>query len=135
MITREFWNWKKVVSAVLSLIVSLSLVFTQAANAATLIFQKQGNDNYEPIGELRYDHETRNMAIQIYDDNKDLIIVRLTFASNVSNTTFASSSTLLRLKFMPYLSGTFKGNTGTIWIEAPRTPYQGATKIPAVASS
>ena len=135
MTTREFWNWKKVVSAVLSLIVSLSPVVTQTANAATLIFQKQGNDNYEPLGDLRYDHETRNMAIEIYDDNKDLLTVHLTFASNVSNTTFASSSTLLRIKFMPYLSGTFKGNTGNIWIEAPRTPYQGSTKIPAVASS
>jgi hypothetical protein len=135
MTTRDFWNSKRVVSAALSFIVSISLVFTHAANAATLIFQKQGNDNFEPLADLRYDHETRNMAIEIYDDNKDLVTVRLTFASNVSNTTFASSSTLLRVKFMPYLSGTFKGNTGNIWIEAPRTAYQGSKKIPAVASS
>jgi hypothetical protein len=128
-------NWRRLVSAALPVILLTSLVVLVPANAATLIFQKQGNDNYEPLADLRYDHETQNMAIQIYDDNKDLIIVRLTFASNVSNTTFASSSTLLRLKFMPYLSGTFRGNTGNIWIEAPRTPYQGSTKIPAVASS
>jgi len=128
-------NWRRLVSAALPVILLISLVVLVPANAASLIFQKQGNDNYEPLADLRYDHETRNMSIEIYDDNKDLMIVRLTFASNVSNTTFASSSTLLRLKFMPYLSGTFKGNTGNIWIEAPKTPYQGSTKIPAVASS
>jgi hypothetical protein len=135
MTTHGFWNSKRVCSTALSFIVSISLVFTQAANAATLVFQKQGNDNYEPLGDLRYDHETRNMAIEIYDDNKDLVTIHLIFASNVSNTTFASSSTLLRVKFMPYLSGTFKGNTGNIWIEAPRTPYQGSNKIPALAST
>ena len=130
-----FRDWRRLVSAVLPFIVSLSLISIQTANANTLIFQKQGNDNYEPIGDLRYDHETRGMAIEIYDDNKDLVTVRLTFASNVSNNTFASSNTLLRVKLMPYLSGTFRGNTGNIWIEAPRTPYEGSKKIPAVASS
>lgn len=128
-------NWGRLVSAALSFIVAASLISFQPANASTLIFQKQGNDNYEPAGEVRYDHETRNMAVEIYDDNKDLVTVRLTFSSNVTNNSFASSSTLLRVKFMPYLSGTFRGNTGNIWIEAPRTPYQGSKKIPAVASA
>lgn len=128
-------NWGRLVSVALSFIVAASLISFLPANASTLIFQKQGNDNFEPAGDLRYDHETRNMALEIYDDNRDLVTVRLTFASNVANNSFASSSTLLRVKFMPFLSGTFRGNTGNIWLEAPRTPYQGAKKIPAVASA
>ena len=35
---------------------------------------------------------------------------------------------------MPSLTN-FKGNAGNVWIESPKAPYQGATKIPAVASS
>ena len=129
-----FQNWKRLVSALLSLTLSSTLVAIEPASAATLVFQKQGNDNYEPAGEVRYDHETRGMSVEVYDDNKDLMIVRITFASNVSNTSFASPSTLLRVKFMPSLTN-FRGNTGNIWLESPKTPYQGSTKIPAVASS
>ena len=105
-----------------------------SAQAGAIVFQKLSADNYEPNGEVRYDHETRNMVIEINDDNKDIVIVRLSFASSISNSTFASSSTLLRVKFAPTLTN-FKGNVGNIWLEAPKTPYQGATKIPAIASA
>jgi len=128
-------NWRRLVSAVLPMILLSSLVVLVPANAATLIFQKLGRDNTEPLGELRWEQESRSMFVELYDDNKDLLIVRLTFASSLTNTTFASPSTLLRLRFMPALTGSFKGNVGNIWIDAPKTPYQGSTKIPAVATA
>ena len=133
--TRLRQNWRRLVSAVLPLILLTSLVALVPANAATLIFQKLGRDNTEPLGDLRWEQESRSMFVELYDDNKDLLIVRLTFASSLTNTTFASPSTLLRLRFMPHLTGSFKGNVGNIWIDAPKTPYQGSTKIPAVATA
>ena len=128
-------NWRRLVSAVLPLILLTSLIVLVPANAATLIFQKLGRDNTEPLGELRWEQESRAMTIELYDDNKDLLIVHLSFAASLTNTTFASPSTLLRLRFMPALTGSFKGNVGNIWIDAPKTPYQGSTKIPAGATA
>lgn len=125
---------RRLVSTSLSIALLSGALFSVSAQASTIIFQTQGRDNYDPPADLRYDHETRNMSITVFDSNKDLIVVSLTFTSNVSSTTFASSSTLLRVKFMPNLTN-FKGNTGNIWLEAPKVAYQGATKIPAIASS
>ena len=125
---------RRLVSTTLSIALLSGALFSVSAQASTIIFQTQGRDNYDPPADLRYDHETRNMAITVFDSNKDLIVVSLTFTSNVSSTTFSSSSTLLRVKFMPNLTN-FKGNAGNIWLEAPKVPYQGATKIPAIASS
>lgn len=134
MSIRDFMRWKRLVSTSLSLVLLSGSLLAVSAQASTVIFQIQGRDNYDPADDLRYDHETRNMAIKVFESNKDLIVVSLTFTSNVSSTTFSSSSTLLRIKFMPNLTN-FKGNAGNIWLEAPKVPYQGATKIPAVASS
>lgn len=127
-------KWRQVMSAAIALSLFTIPVISPPAHAASTIYQKLGNDNYDPAGEVKYDHESRSMLVRILDDNKDLIIVTLAFASNVSSTTFSSSNTILRIKFMPSLTN-FKGNTGNIWIEAPKAPYQGATKIPATASS
>jgi hypothetical protein len=125
---------RRLVSTSLYLALLSGALFSVSAQASTVIFQIQGRDNYDPADDVRYDHETRNMSIRVFESNKDLVVVSLTFTSNVSSTTFASSSTLLRVKFMPNLTN-FKGNAGNIWLEAPKVPYQGATKIPAIASS
>jgi hypothetical protein len=125
---------RRLVSTSLCLALLSGALFSVSAQASTVIFQIQGRDNYDPADDVRYDHETRNMSIRVFESNRDLVVVSLTFASNVSSTTFASSSTLLRVKFMPNLTN-FKGNAGNIWLEAPKVPYQGATKIPAIASS
>ena len=127
-------RWRRLVSTSLCLALLSGALFSVSAQASTVIFQIQGRDNYDPADDVRYDHETRNMSIRVFESNKDLVVVSLTFTSNVSSTTFASSSTLLRVKFMPNLTN-FKGNAGNIWLEAPKVPYQGATKIPAIASS
>lgn len=127
-------KWRQAISAAIAFSLFTIPVISPPAHAAATIFQKLGADNYDPAGEVRYDHESRSMLVRIFDDNKDLVVVTLGFASNVSSTTFSSSNTLLRIKFMPSLTN-FKGNAGNVWIEAPKAPYQGATKIPAVASS
>jgi hypothetical protein len=133
--TRDFALWKRLVSTSLSLALLFASLSTLSAQASAEVFQKLGRDNFDPLNDLRFDHETRNMTIRIFESNKDLVIVNLTFATSITNSTFASSNILLRVKFMPALTGDFKGRTGNIWLEAPKTPYQGAVKIPAVASS
>jgi len=129
-----FAKWRQVMSAAIAFSLFTIPVISPPAHAAVTIYQKLGADNYDPADEVRYDHESRSMLVRIFDDDKDLVVVTLGFASNLSSTTFSSSNTLLRIKFMPSLTN-FKGNAGNIWIEAPKAPYQGATKIPAVASS
>jgi hypothetical protein len=127
-------KWRQVTSAAITFSLLMIPAISPPAHAASVIYQKLGAENYDPAGEVRYDHESRSMLVRIFDDNKDLVIVTLAFASNVSSTTFSSSSTMLRLKFMPSLTN-FRGNVGNIWLEAPKVPYQGATKIAASASS
>lgn len=129
-----FIDWRRLVSISLSLTLLSASMLSIPAKASTVIFQTLGRDNNEPPADLRFDHETRNMAIKVFDNNRDIIVVSLTFASNVSSTTFSASSTILRVKFMPSLTN-FRGNAGNIWIEAPKVAYQGSIKIPAVASS
>ena len=123
---------------VMSVAVAFSLftnpVISPSANAATMIYQKLSRENLDPPADIKYDHESRSMSVRVFDDNKDLVIVTLAFAVNVSSTTFSSSSTILRIKFMPTLTN-FKGNAGDVWVEAPKVAYQGATKIPAPASA
>lgn len=135
MSTRDLTPWKRLVNSTLSLALLFASLSALSAQASVEVFQKLGRDNFDPINDLRFDHETRNMTIRIFESNKDLVIVNLTFAASITNSTFASSNILLRVKFMPSLTGDFKGRTGNIWLEAPKTPYQGAVKIPAVASS
>lgn len=125
----SFAKWRQVMSAAIAFSLFTIPVISPPAHAAAAIYQKLGADNYDPAGEVRYDHESRSMLVRIFDDNKDLVVVTLGFASNVSSTTFSSSNTLLRIKFMPSLTN-FKGNAGNVWIESPKAPYQGATKIP-----
>lgn len=131
----DFMRWERLVSIGLSITLLCASLLSVSAHAATEIFQKLSRDNYEPLADVRFDHESRSMTMRIFDNNKDLVVVNLVFASSVSNSTFASASTLLRIKFMPALTGSFKGNVGNIFLEAPKVPYQGATKIPAIATS
>jgi hypothetical protein len=129
-------NWRQVTSAVIAFSLFTIPVVSSPAHAASTIYQKLG-DEYDPADTVRYDHENRSMLVRIFDDNKDLIVVTLAFASSLSSSTFSSPDRLLRIKFFPSVSN-FRGlphNAGNIWLEAPKTPYQGATKIPAVASS
>jgi hypothetical protein len=130
----SFAKWRQVMSAAIAFSLFTIPVISPPAHAASIIYQKQGADNYDPAGEVRYDHESRSMTVRVFDDNKDLVIFTIAFTSNVSSTTFVSLSTILRIKLMPSLTN-FKGNAGNIWIESPKAPYQGSTKIPAVASS
>ena len=127
-------SWKRFAKTSISLAMIPVLLFASPLHAASVIFQKYSADNYDPAVDIQYDHETRNVLIKILDDNKDLVIVTVAFGINVSNSTFSSPSSLLRIKFMPTLVN-YKGNTGNIWIEAPKRNYQGSTKIPAVASA
>ena len=130
----NFAKWRQVISAALVFSLLTNPVTSPSAHAASMIYQKQGRDNYDPPADIKYDHESRSMSVRIFDDNKDLVIVTLAFAVNVSNTSFSSSNTILRIKFMPNLTN-FKGNAGDVWVEAPKVAYQGATKIAAPASS
>jgi hypothetical protein len=127
-------SWKRFAKTSISFAMIPVLLFASPLHAANTIFQVLSAENNEPAGDVKYDQESRSMLVRVLDDNRDIVIVTLAFASNVSNSTFASSSSLLRVKFMPYLTS-FKGNTGNIWLEAPKSSYQGATKIPAIATS
>ena len=130
----NFAKWRQVISAAVAFSLLTNPVTSPSAHAATMIYQKQGRENYDPPADIKYDHESRSMSVRVFDDNKDLVIVTLAFAVNISSTTFSSSSTILRIKFMPNLTN-FKGNAGDVWVEAPKVAYQGATKIPALASA
>ncbi len=130
----NFAKWRQVISAAVAFALFTIPVISSPAHAASLIYQKLSGENFDPPTDIKFDHESRSMAVRVFDDNKDLVIVTLAFAVNVSSTTFSSSSTILRIKFMPALTN-FKGNTGNVWVEAPKVPYQGATKIPALASA
>ena len=127
-------KWRQIMSVAVAFALFTNPAISPSANAASTIYQKQGRENYDPPADIKYDHESRSMSVKIFDDNKDLLIVTIAFAVNVSSTSFSSSSTILRIKFMPTLTN-FKGNTGDVWVEAPKAPYQGAKKIPAPASS
>ena len=127
---------RQVMSAALAFSLFAIPVISPPAHGASTIYQKLG-DEYDPADTVRYDNENRSMLVRIFDDNKDLIVVTLAFASSVSNSTFSSSDRVLRIKFFPSVSN-FRGlphSAGNIWIEAPKVPYQGAMKIPATASS
>ena len=130
----NFAKWRQLISAAVAFSLFTIPVISPSAHAASLIYQKLSGENFDPPTDIKFDHESRSMAVRIFDDNKDLVIVTLAFAVNVSSTTFSSSSTILRIKFMPALTN-FKGNTGNVWVEAPKVAYQGATKIPALASA
>ena len=127
-------KWRQIMSVAVAFALFTNPAISPSANAASTIYQKQGRENYDPPADIKYDHESRSMSVKILDDNKDLLIVTIAFAVNVSSTSFSSSSTILRIKFMPTLTN-FKGNTGDVWVEAPKAPYQGAKKIPAPASA
>ena len=113
-------SWKRFAKTSISFAMIPVLLLASPLHAASTIFQVLSAENNEPAGDVKYDQESRSMLVRILDDNKDIVIVTLAFASNVSSSTFASSSTLLRVKFMPYLTN-FKGNTGNIWLEAPKS--------------
>lgn len=127
-------SWKRFAKTSISLAMIPILLFASPLHAATPIFYAVSDANNEPAAEVRNDHVSRSLTLKVFSDNQDTLVLTVAFASSITSSSFASSNSLLRIKIFNYLSN-FKGSTGHIWLEAPKTNYQGAVKIPAIATT
>lgn len=86
---------------------------------------------------MNYRYAASSLSLEIFDANKADLIIKVYFTAPINNEsfmTYSGSMPLLRVKVMNILED-YKGNFGTVWLEAPNgIPYQGLNKIDAIGS-
>ena len=120
----------------------LTLGVTPLANADSIDYEVSGDDRAQPAG-MNYRFSPKGISMQIFNSNRSEIVIKVFFAQALNpnglmnyTSSLQNNVPVLRVKFMNQLE-TYKGQgeSGNLWLEAPRSaPYQGSTKLNAVAS-